>query len=65
MATIKHILFPFDFSQPAMHAAPFVRAVASRFEARITLFSVVPPVWDVPAVGSASRCRGGHRKYRA
>ncbi len=51
MATIKHILFPFDFSQPAVHAAPFVRAVANRFEARITLFSVVPPVWDVPAMG--------------
>lgn len=51
MAIINHILFPFDFSQPAVHAAPFVRAVASRFEARITLLSVVPPVWDVAAMG--------------
>jgi nucleotide-binding universal stress UspA family protein len=48
---IKHILFPFDFSNPGLLAAPFVRAVASRFEARITLMSVVPPVWDASSVG--------------
>ena len=51
MAIIKHILFPFDFSQPALRAAPFVRAVANQFEARVTVFSVVPPVWDVPSTG--------------
>lgn len=47
MATIKHILFPFDFSQQALLAAPFVRAVSSHFGARITLLGVVPPLWDV------------------
>jgi len=35
MPTIKHILFPFDFSQQALRAAPFVRAIADRFEARV------------------------------
>ena len=50
MATIKHILFPFDFSQQALRAAPFVRAVASRYEAHITLMSIVPPVWNVPPI---------------
>lgn len=47
MATIKHILFPFDFSEQAQLAAPFVSAVSSRFDARITLLAVVPPLWDV------------------
>jgi nucleotide-binding universal stress UspA family protein len=51
MSSIKHILFPYDFSEQAQLAAPFVRAVAGRFESRITLMSVVPPVWDVPSPG--------------
>lgn len=49
MATIKHILFPFDFSKQGLLAAPFVRAVASRSEARITLIGVIPPVWTIPS----------------
>lgn len=49
MATIKHILFPFDFSQQGVLAAPFVRTAASRHGARVTLMSVVPPVWDIPS----------------
>lgn len=49
MASIQHILFPFDFSQQGLLAARFVRTVAERFSARITLLGVVPPVWDVPA----------------
>jgi nucleotide-binding universal stress UspA family protein len=48
MATIKHILFPFDFSTPGLLAARFVRSTAQRFGARVTLFTVIPPVWDVP-----------------
>jgi nucleotide-binding universal stress UspA family protein len=47
---IKHILFPFDFSTQGLLAAPFVRAVANRFEARITLLGVIPPVWTMPSV---------------
>ena len=49
MATIKHISFPFDFSKQGLLAAPFVRAIASRVAARITLLGVVPPIWDIPA----------------
>jgi len=45
MPPINHILFPFDFSKQAMLAAPFVRAVADRFDAAVTLIGVVPPVW--------------------
>jgi nucleotide-binding universal stress UspA family protein len=51
MPTIKHILFPFDFSQQALRAAPFIQALANRFEARVTLFGVIPPVWDVAPMG--------------
>jgi nucleotide-binding universal stress UspA family protein len=51
MATIRHILFPFDFSQQGVLAAPFVRAAAQRLDAHVTLFGVVPPVWDVPVAG--------------
>jgi nucleotide-binding universal stress UspA family protein len=42
----KHILFPFDGSQQGVQAAPFVRALASVLDARVTLFGVVPPIWD-------------------
>jgi nucleotide-binding universal stress UspA family protein len=52
MPTIKHILFPFDFSAQGSQAAPFISAIASRFGARVTLMSVVPPVWDFPTLGT-------------
>jgi nucleotide-binding universal stress UspA family protein len=51
MAMIKHILFPFDFSKQGLLAAPFVSTIAKRFEARITLLSIVAPVWSVSATG--------------
>jgi nucleotide-binding universal stress UspA family protein len=43
MLTIKHILFPCDFSEQCSSAVPFVLAIASRFEARVTLLTVNPP----------------------
>ncbi len=45
MRTIKHILFPIDFSNRCCGAVPFVDAVASRFGAKITLLSVAQPFW--------------------
>jgi nucleotide-binding universal stress UspA family protein len=48
---IKHILFPFDFSKQGLLAAPFVRAIATGFKARITLIGVVPPLWDAAPGG--------------
>ncbi len=48
MPTIKHILFPLDFSAAGMAAIPYVRALANRFHARVTLLSVVPPAWVTP-----------------
>src|ERR1700676_156733 len=46
MLAIKHILFPIDFSERTCGAAPFVRTMAQRFGARITLMSAVSPYWQ-------------------
>jgi nucleotide-binding universal stress UspA family protein len=45
MLAIKHILFPTDFSERCCGAAPFVQAMATRFGAKITLISALPPIW--------------------
>jgi nucleotide-binding universal stress UspA family protein len=47
----KHILFPFDFSPQGLQAVPFVRALARRCEANVTILSVVPPTWELPPEG--------------
>jgi nucleotide-binding universal stress UspA family protein len=49
--TVKRILFPYDFSAQANQAAPFVRALADRLHASVTLLSVVPPAWEPPPAG--------------
>jgi nucleotide-binding universal stress UspA family protein len=51
MTAINHILFPYDFSEQGNLASPFVRALACRFGAGITLAGVVPPVWTAPPTG--------------
>lgn len=48
MLTIRHILFPLDFSAAGMAAIPYVRALANRFHAKVTILSVVPPAWVSP-----------------
>jgi len=45
MTGIKHILFPIDFSDRCCAAAPFVEAMASRYEAKVTLISVAQPIY--------------------
>src|SRR5580704_2474105 len=44
MFTIKHILFPVDFSERICSAVPFVEAMASRFGAHVTMMAVAPPI---------------------
>jgi nucleotide-binding universal stress UspA family protein len=56
---IKHILFPFDFSPQGFQVAPFVRALALRYGAKVTLLSVVAPASesladDMPALAGDS-----------
>jgi nucleotide-binding universal stress UspA family protein len=41
-----HILFPVDFSERASDAAPHVEAMASRFDAKVTLIHVIEPFWE-------------------
>ncbi|MGE0449904.1 MAG: universal stress protein [Vicinamibacterales bacterium] len=41
-ADIRRILFPFDFSPQGLQAAPFVRSLAQRVGASVTVLSVVP-----------------------
>jgi nucleotide-binding universal stress UspA family protein len=48
MSNIRHILFPLDFSAAGLAAIPFVRALANRFHAKVTVLSVVPPAWVSP-----------------
>jgi nucleotide-binding universal stress UspA family protein len=48
MPTIKHILFPFDFSAAGMAAIPYVGALANHFHTLVTVLSVVPPSWVSP-----------------
>jgi nucleotide-binding universal stress UspA family protein len=45
MPKINHILFPVDFSERCCHAVPFVKSMASRYGARITLLSVMQPLY--------------------
>ncbi len=44
MLNLKHILFPLDFSERACGTAPFVAAIANRFEAKVTLLGVAQPL---------------------
>jgi len=55
MISISSILFPVDLSEQSRAAAPFVKAVAARFNADVTLLHVVevPPAWYGPT-GEAS-----------
>ena len=48
MTATRHILFPFDFSAQGRVVAPYVRTMAQALGARVTLFSVAPPVWALP-----------------
>ena len=55
MAAITHILFPFDFSRQGEQTVPFVKALACRVNARVTLYSVMPPAFDAAPAGLGSR----------
>jgi nucleotide-binding universal stress UspA family protein len=52
---IRHILFPFDFSAQGSQVVPFVRALASRFSASVTVLAVVPPTFEIMPAGMGVR----------
>ena len=51
MKSIKHILFPFDFSEAGFDAAPFVRSLAKRWDAKVSVLTVFPPTWNAAPGG--------------
>jgi len=57
---IRHVLFPYDFSEQGRQALPFVSAFATRFGAHVTVLSIVPPAFEpVPeAMGGAGLRKG-------
>jgi nucleotide-binding universal stress UspA family protein len=60
MTTLRHILFPYDFSTQCSQIAPFVRALAGRSGACVTLLSIVPPAFEpVPTTMGGSQLRVG------
>jgi nucleotide-binding universal stress UspA family protein len=56
---LGHILFPCDFSSQGRQVVPFVRGLATRLGARITLFSVVPPTFTPVPEGMDPRVHAG------
>jgi len=55
MVSFQRILFPIDFSPQSAAAAPFVKAMAQRFQSEVILLHVVevPPSWfGSPEVGA-------------
>jgi nucleotide-binding universal stress UspA family protein len=55
MPSIKRVLFPFDFSAQSLQVLPFVKPVAERFGATITLLSVMPPSFEAVPAGVGPR----------
>ncbi len=51
MPSIQHILFPFDFSAAGYRTAQYVGALANHLHAKVTVLSVVPPIWNEPLAG--------------
>jgi universal stress protein A len=51
LASIRRILFPTDFSEPAQHAQQYAAALAERFGAELHVLHVIPPI---PASASES-----------
>jgi len=45
MPNIKHILFPIDFSERSCGAVPFVESMANHYDASITLFTAMQPMY--------------------
>jgi len=53
MATVKHILFPVDFSDRCKGTVPFIAGMARRTGAKITLMSVAHPHYAGGLAGAA------------
>src|SRR4051812_48157384 len=48
---ISKILAPVDFSHRSLGMLPYAKALASRYDAELTLLHVVNPMYTLPAAG--------------
>jgi nucleotide-binding universal stress UspA family protein len=53
MISIKHILFPMDFSERCLTAAPYVSEMAKRFSAKVTLLTAAQPAYYAGMIEAA------------
>jgi len=61
MPVIRHILFPYDGSERSRAIVPYVRSLAVRFDARVTILGVVPPTFaSVPEQAGLHLRVGAH-----
>src|SRR5882757_9608828 len=51
MLPISKILVPVDFSERCLATLPYAAAIASGYNAELTLLHVVNPVYSIPAAG--------------
>jgi nucleotide-binding universal stress UspA family protein len=59
MPTIRHLLFPYDGSDQGRDAVRYVRALAQRFSARVTVLGVVPPALETVSAEAALHLHAG------
>ena len=59
MPTIRHLLFPYDGSERGRDAVRYVRALAQRFSARVTVLGVVPPALEIVSAEAALHLHAG------
>ena len=70
MTKLKHILFPVDFSQQNCGIAPYVAAMANRYQARVTILHVMEiptgayPGWPADAALVSFETLTNERKQR-
>ena len=53
MLPISRILFPVDFSESCAEMIPYVKLIAAKYGAEITLLHVVDPLIGIPDIGIA------------
>lgn len=65
MLSIHHIVFPTDFSERCAATAPFVRAMATRFGARVSLISAIPPLWEAAVTDPGAAVLVNMQEFKA
>jgi nucleotide-binding universal stress UspA family protein len=59
MPTVRHLLFPYDGTDQGHDIVRYVRALAQRFNARVTVLGVVPPALETVSAEAALHMHAG------